>query len=167
MTKFAIGGVMAIVGLVFGLVGFVVYEIKESYKDYEQVADCLKRHGFEVEGGWQHQDVFLEDFGWIFTLSDGQRWEVQILEGYSPRDCQDQLAGIFLSSDGFAGKQYLSFESPELQQDLSGQEIRTMDDMFARFEWLLDWAKAHPEALLTHDEMTAREGVVSLLSPPL
>ena len=159
--------IMLIAGLVVGSVAFMIYVIEASHRDYEQVASCLNRHGFEVEDGWKVTDMGLEDFGLTFRLPDGQLWEVHILDGSSPRDCNDRVAGVLLSNDAFKKGQYLAFASPELTKDLNGQAIDTMDDMFARFEWLLSWAKDHPEALLNYDDIANRENYVSLLSPPL
>ena len=160
-----------------GFVSFVAYSIQATHRDYDQVAKCLEQHGFAVQDGWKRTDIALEDFGLTFEVSSGQQWEVQILDGNSVRDCSDppreglrhRIEQILLSSDSInaSNARYLPLSHPAMRKALNGQEMRTLNDVLAQLEPLLTWAEAHPDTLLTRQEVTEPEKSVSFLSPPL
>ena len=169
IRRLVVGGILAAIGLPVGLFGFMVYAASDSHNDYDRVAACLQQHCLAVTDGWKHTDGVLEDFGLIFEVSDGQPWEVQILDGSSVRNCRDRISGLFLSNNaiGSSNKKYLALDHPVLIEDLYGANIQTLGDSSAQLEWLIAWAQAHPNALLTYDEVDSSKRYVSLLSPPL
>ena len=169
LKRLLVGGILICMAIPIGFVSFVAYSIQATNRDYDQVAKCLEQHGFAAQDGWTRTDIALEDFGLIFEVSSGQQWEVQILDGNSVRDCSDRIEQILLSSNSInaSNARYLPLSHPALLKALNGQEMRTLNDVLAQLEWLLTWAEAHPETLLTSQEVTEPEKSVSFLSPPL
>ena len=170
LRNFFVVGLSGSLALILGGIGWIQYSLQESYRDYDQLAACLTRHGFAVEDGWQRSDVGLEAYGLIFQLSDGQKAEIQVLDGAVVRDCGDRPSGLFISGEG---NNYLPFDQPELVAALGGEPIRTAQEAIAQLETLLAWAAAHPDALLSHAEMTDADGdinsdgYINLMIPPL
>lgn len=143
-----------------GGIGAVAYDTHASRKDYDEIESCLLKHNFTVIDGWKYTDMgleiigypALENFGLDFATSNGQQWEIEVIDGYGARDCNDRIAWVWIEHNTQSTGTFLPLHHPELLKDLDGIKIQTTDDLLAQLEWLLDWTAEHPETLYVTQE---------------
>lgn len=162
------GGILiAVVALLLGLIASTYRTIRQSHQDYDEVKACLEQHQFRLEDSWQHEDLYLEDFGWLFRLPDGTKLGIEVYDGNKTRDCDDLAQGIqLIFNHSSNGGNYLPFDHPALVEALDGEHIRTMDDLLDHLDWLAEWAQTHPEALMPQSEIRDHDRYINLLVFP-
>ncbi|MEL6397844.1 MAG: hypothetical protein AAFR26_02025 [Cyanobacteria bacterium J06626_4] len=148
--------VIALLPLGFaGLVAVIVYDAENSYRDYDRVKACLQKHQFKVGEGWQHRDMYLEDFGWQVQLANEQWIELNIYDGSPIRTCRSRLQGLRVTTSGaFADDAYLPFDHPSLTEVTGDNPLATVEDVLVDLEDLLSWAAANPDALLSREAVS-------------
>ncbi|MEM9092183.1 MAG: hypothetical protein AAGC93_26055 [Cyanobacteria bacterium P01_F01_bin.53] len=61
--KLWLGGLLSLTALLVGVFGSAASDAYISHKDYDQIASCLQKHGFEIKDSWKYTDEDLEMLG--------------------------------------------------------------------------------------------------------
>ena len=135
-------GVMAI--LTVSLIAFYKFGYNRQYDALS--AEIQSNEGYRIEDTWRHEDITLEDFGFIYVTDGGRKAQIDIADGSNVRIPSDKGKGVYLMfrKGGVRADALISFSDREFWAPITDKEIRTIADFLPHTDAFLRRCDHYP-----------------------